>query len=286
MYQMTVRPSYSVAYLVRADGLPPDRRNSILPRMNKPLGEISKKAATRLNNAMQWLLLFSKPKEVFSKSTGKRYKFLINFITLTLSGKQSHSDEYIKRHMLSPFIKWLARAHNAKLYIWKAEAQKNGNIHFHITLNTFVHWKSIRRKWNELQANHGYLKKWTEGNVHGDPNSTDVHAVIKTDEIARYMVKYMVKNQTDRRKITGHLWGCSPDLLSINIRMNEHDPLFSEASTMVAEQSEMQTLEHCTLFLHPRLNKMRIHKLLRTKLSETYIRIRGKVNKQTSFEIE
>lgn len=286
MWRMSVRPTYSVSFLVRADGLPPSRGGFVKPRENKPAGIISKKAATRINNAVQWLLLFSHKKRVYSKATKKSYWFLLNFITLTLSEKQNHSDEFIKNHMLYPFLRWMARSHNAGLYVWKAEAQKNGNIHFHITTNTFIHWKSIRRKWNSIQSKHGYLKKWTEGNVRGDPNSTDVHAVIKTDQIAKYMVKYMVKNEPDRRKIDGRLWACSPQLSSISISMDEHDTAFSECATDISNQSEMKKLDHATLFLHRPLNRMHIHDLLRTKLTEQYKKIRTKINTQTYFTIE
>lgn len=286
MWRMSVRPSYSVAFLVRADGLPPSRRHSPLPKNNSSNGVISKKAATKINNAVQWLLMFSHKKRVYSKATRKSYWFLINFITLTLSDKQNHSDEYVKEHMLYPFLRWMARAHKAGLYIWKAEAQTNGNIHFHITTNTFIHWKSIRRKWNEIQSRHGYMKKWTDGNERGNPNSTDVHAVIKTDQIAKYMVKYMVKTQTDRRPIDGRLWACSQELSQITVSLDEHDNQFAECSADLTKQSEIRKLDHATLLLHQPLNKLHLHDLLRERLTTVYKSLRKRLNSQTYFTIE
>lgn len=283
MWRMSIRPTYSVAFLVRADGLPPSRNGFRLKSSNKADGVISHKAKAKLNIAMQWLLLFSHKKRVYQKSTKTSYTFLINFITLTLSEKQKHSDEFIKRHMLYPFLRWMERSHKAGLYIWKAEAQKNGNIHFHITANTFIHWKSIRRKWNEIQSKHGYLKKWTEGNVRGDPNSTDVHAVIKTDQIAKYMVKYMVKNDPTRRKIDGALWRCSRELSNISICIDEHDAEFLTSSTTIEKQSEIKKLDHATLMLHRPLNKLTLTPLIRERLSEKYKRIHKAINTQTYF---
>lgn len=286
MWRLSVRPSYSVAFLTRADGLPPSRSGFTQPRQNKAEGILRKKAMTRINNAMQWMLLFSHKKRVYSKSTKKTYSFLINFITLTLSGQQQHSDEFIKEHMLYPFLRWMKRSHGAGLYIWKAEAQKNGNIHFHITANTFIHWKSIRRKWNQIQSAHGYLKKWTEGNVRGDPNSTDVHAVIKTDEIAKYMCKYMVKNQTDRRLITGRLWACSPELSSISVSLDEHDAEFTETCNLISKQSEHRQLDHASLFLHRPLNRITLNPLLRERIYIQYKKVAPKINKQSYFTTE
>lgn len=286
MYRVSIRPSYSVAYLTRADGLPPSRTQKFKPLNQKPMGLISKKAATRMTNAVNWMVLFSHKKRVYSKKTKKSYTFLINFITLTLSEKQKHSDEYIKRHMLYPFLRWMGRAHRAKLYVWKAETQANGNIHFHITANTYIGWKSIRAKWNSIQQKNGYMKKWTEGNIPADPNSTDVHAVLKVDQLAKYMVKYMVKNDETRRKITGHVWGCSPELTQMTIYIDEHDSQFAEACNIHFRQSEKKTLDHATLFLHRTLNRMKLHKLLRDKLTERYQTIATKVNTQTYFVVD
>jgi hypothetical protein len=235
---------------------------------------------------MKWLLLFSHAKRVYSKATKKSYWFKINFITLTLSHAQMHSDEYIKRHMLYPFLRWMARSHNAKLYLWKAEAQKNGNIHFHITTNTFIHWKSIRRKWNSIQSKHGYQKVWTDGNIHPDPNSTDVHAVIREEQVANYMVKYMLKNQTDRRLITGRLWACSPELSNLKITFDQHDKDFYQSAELIKTQSDLKVLEHATLYLHRPLNKMQLNPSLRERLSEQFKKVASKINTQTYFTIE
>lgn len=286
IWRMSIRPTYSVSFLVRADGLAPSRNGFLLPKANKPEGVLSKKAATRLTNAVQWMLLFSHKKRVYSKSTKKSYYFTLNFITLTLSMPQAHSDEFIKRHMLSPFLKWMKRSHKAGLYIWKAEVQKNGNLHFHITTNTFIHWKSIRRKWNEIQSKNGYMKRWTEGNVRGDPNSTDVHCVLKTEQLAKYMVKYMVKNDKDRRPVTGHVWGASPELTKISVSIDEHDDDFRKSSNEIARQSELRKLDHATLFLHRPLSKISLTPFLREKLLQQYKSVAHKINTQTYFTTE
>jgi len=83
MWRMSVRPTYSVAFLVRADGLPPSRSQNPPIQSNKPMGIVSKKAATRMANAVNWLMLFSHKKRVYSKSEKKSYWFTLNFITLS-----------------------------------------------------------------------------------------------------------------------------------------------------------------------------------------------------------
>lgn len=286
MWRLAVRPTYSVAFLARADGLPPSR-NGFKDQTNKNHeGMISKKARTKINNAMQWLLMLSHKKRVYSKATKKSYWFKINFITLTLSMPQMHDDVFIKERMLYPFLRWMARSHGANLYLWKAESQVNGNIHFHITTNTFIHWKSIRRKWNSIQGKHGYLKKWTDGNVPGDPNATDVHAVIYEDEIAKYMCKYMTKNDASRRSITGRLWACSPALSNLSICIDEHDEGFAEASQSMTIQSDHKKLDHAHLLLHRPLNAMALPVIIKERLRVQYIALRKLVNPQRYFTIE
>src|SRR5690606_39568338 len=84
--------------------------------------------------AINTLLAISTEKEVFNHRLGSTYKFRLSFITLTLPSPQgSISDKEIKRGPLRMFIQKMGRRYGMYNYVWKAEKQKNGNIHFHIT---------------------------------------------------------------------------------------------------------------------------------------------------------
>ena len=68
----------------------------------------------------------------------RNFKFKLNLITLTLPSKQNeHSDNEIKHRALNNFFTQLRTKHNLVNYVWKAEKQKNGNIHFHIITDKF-----------------------------------------------------------------------------------------------------------------------------------------------------
>jgi len=192
-----------------------------MPAKNLANGSVSRKSGKRIRKAISWMLFFSRHKTVFSRKDNRRFTFLLSFITLTLSSKQLHSDEYIKKFMLRPFLKWLER-NGCAMYVWKAEAQANGNIHFHVTVNNFIHWMSIRKKWNKLQHAHGYHKVFTEGREDIGMNSTDVHSVRNAKQTAAYMAKYMTKNEAGRRLIAGKVWGCSASLCKISCILDEH----------------------------------------------------------------
>lgn len=212
---------------------------------NDTAGKISLPAKKRIQNAVNWLYYLSKEK--ITVKNRQKFTFKINLITLTLPSKQKHSDKYIKKEMLNAFLEWM-RYKGVKSYIWKAEPQKNGNIHFHITTNIFIHWKEIRDKWNKICKKEGYLQPYTdkfknltfekyvnlvtkegtqpdltklravydrgEAENWQNPNSTDVHSVKKVRKLAAYVAKYLTK-ESNIRKIEGRQWFLSTNMSNI-----------------------------------------------------------------------
>jgi len=187
-----IKPTHTLSYCIYEH----DRsynRSSFTKQLRKSNPVLSDKSQKQLRNCFNWIRIISNPKEVYCKTENKIFTFKLNFITLTLSDVQIHSDDYIKEHLLQPFLRWLQRAWNVNSYIWKAEAQNNGNIHFHITTNKFVHWKSVRSKWNMLLSNHGYCKVFQDGTNDKGNAATEVKAVRKEKEISSYMLGYISK---------------------------------------------------------------------------------------------
>lgn len=137
------------------------------------------------------------------------------FITLTLSAEQAHSDNHIKRHMFNRFIQEAKRHFGMKNYFWRAEAQENGNIHFHVLIDCFVEWQKVREVWNTIQADQGYIDRFEAKHGHRNPNSTDVHGLEELRNTVAYVVKYCCKTE-GYRPIKGRIWGASDSLRSIN----------------------------------------------------------------------
>lgn len=229
--RLLLRPHYGVTYFTR---VPDFSKINCRPPQNKSEGVLRKKSISRLRLAVDWLRLFSEKKFVWQKSSGRGFYFKLNFITVTLSSAQVHSDEFILKHLFSPFLKWLQREGGVKNYVWRCEVQlkrlsASGErcIHFHITTNKFIHWKKIRGKWNDLQARHGYC---TDSE---DPNSTDVHAIINEGKIVSYISKYMTKISTDASaKVYCKVWGCNHVLsnLKMEIREENHTQFWNHLS--------------------------------------------------------
>lgn len=233
------------------------------PRNNAHNDNLSRKAKSRLYNAMGWLLYFTgnnnlkhkkynentknikselygsemiiqKESNTYQKGTDfyceNKLKYKLGMITLTLPSMQIHSDNYIRQNMLHQFLDRLMRSGKITSYIWKAEKQKNGNIHFHIIVNKFVWHHRINTIWNKILKKEGYIERYKNNQLFKhekgftfdasiakfadyktqlrrynkgmsedwqNPNTTDIHAIKKVKNLKSYMVKYLMKDNID-----------------------------------------------------------------------------------------
>ena len=150
---------------------------------------LTKSAAAKLRNAISLLVAVANTKKLFDPELQRHVKFKVNFITLTLSAKQKHSDSEIVKLLLEPFLRAFRDRCPGLLYVWKSEVQDCGNIHFHISSNRYISCFFLRRLWNKIQASAGYLHVLNIEKT----NSTDVHAVRQDATLASYLTSYVTK---------------------------------------------------------------------------------------------
>ena len=208
--------------------------------------EISEMSAKRLKDRLELMIFITKEKiikgrriesvkisEVIEKSKKEAYetaiKYKLTMITLTLSAVQVHTDEEIKRHLLNDFLTQISKKYNIELYVWKAEKQENGNIHFHIIIDRYIHHAEVRALWNRIQnkKKFEYVDRYRESQIEKykngfmidrnskieenvqllryekaksedfrNPNSTDIHSLRSVRNTASYLTKYLVKGVT------------------------------------------------------------------------------------------
>lgn len=228
---VSIRPGYISRYSLPEDGngnLYRCNSNRDGLEYNRPDGVISAKAKSRIRNSIDWMLLLSTSKKVFRKNDGKLFKFRLSFFTLTLASKQIHSDIQIKHDLLNHFIVELHNKWNVKNYLWRAESQMNGNIHFHVTCDRYIPWWELRNTWNRIQDKLGYVARYSQnmqefhkngfkvrkdllanwsfekqlnaykvGQKEGwyNPNTTDIHSVRNIKNLSHYLAKEFTKNQ-------------------------------------------------------------------------------------------
>jgi len=211
-------------------------------------GKVSASTSKRIRRTVDILLQKSPKQTVWNPITNRPNDFRLTFLTLTISSKKIIEHRLAYKNGLSPFLDWLRRR-GVKSYIWKAELQERGQIHYHITTNKFIRYDNIRDEWNRLQKKAGWLNEYFEEKGHWNPNSTDIHAVHRVKRLDLYLAKYIAKNET-AGKIKGKVWGCSKDLqgaryFSVDLTKHTEDLLEIGVSS---GRVKMVRMERCAIF--------------------------------------
>jgi hypothetical protein len=198
---------------------PIEQQQSFLNSSRKAGGNVSIQAKRKISKAIEYLVTTSTEKKVKEKIYGKTITFKCAFVTLTLPSKQAHPDTEIINKCLNSLLIELTKYHCVKNYIWRAEKQQNGNIHFHILIDKFVAWYELRNRWNRIVNKLGYTDRFKEKHGHKTPNSTDIHSTRKIKNLKAYLAKYLTKqtDSTDNTKCeneskfppSGRIWGCN-----------------------------------------------------------------------------
>jgi hypothetical protein len=166
---------------------------------NSTHGKLSKQATKKAKRAIKYLLINSNDKKVFNPKFRSTFNFKVNFITLTLASTQIHSHQDIKSKLLNQFFVEAKKKWNFYNYVWRAELQKNGNIHFHILSDKFVPFNELRDTWNRIQNKLGYIDRFQQSVHKKSPNSTDIHSLRQVKNVYKYVTKYMTKEQRHNR---------------------------------------------------------------------------------------
>jgi len=220
-------------------------------------GQVTYGAKKRIQKAIDIFLQKAPQRIIYNPVTGYNQPFQLNFVTLTVSSHKNIDINEGYKNLMKPFLRKL-RATGPLSYIWKAEFQERGQLHYHVTTNTFIHWSTLRNTWNNLQRKHRYLDDFASKTGHFDANSTDVHAVYKINDLASYLSKYMSKPVYDQSKkdqkgkpllANGKIWDCSTDLKQqrFSFELTNHTELALKEAVKRKEVT-IVPLEYCTIF--------------------------------------
>lgn len=133
------------------------------------------------------------------------------FFTLTLPATQIHTDNEIKRIALNRFIITCQRKGLIEEWFWRAEKQKNGNIHFHFLTDKYFDKKLLQCIWNDCLDKLGYIDRFEEKYKHRNPPTTQIQVIPAGQNIIDYVIKYVGKNE-GVTKVLGRIWGMSDKL--------------------------------------------------------------------------
>jgi hypothetical protein len=213
----------------------------------------------RLKDSIYMLCDTARKKKVFDAKRNRHFTFKVAFMTLTLPGEQLHTDKEIHYNVFRPFMRRLKRMLPSLLYVWRAETQENGHLHYHLIVNEFIHYRDIRKWWNYYCLRAGYTK-------HADPNSTDIHSLRKVRDEAAYISKYLTKvedekkkkekerdgekeSEKDRRDVDMKVWDCSMELKKakrVVIEMPTQQ-LYDECRVIAEKGARVKHYEYCSV---------------------------------------
>jgi len=127
------------------------------------------------------------------------------FFTLTTTDDQEITDYTAKQEMLKKMIMQLRYNGMLDYYIWKAEPQKRGNIHFHIVGDKYIDKFELQKRWNKIQKEHGTSENYYKRFGSYMPPSTHIRTFDNEIGAHKYMMKYVTKND-ETRAISGQMW--------------------------------------------------------------------------------
>lgn len=233
-----------------------DNLNNLITRLgsDKSLRNLNKKKSSvnlssnsvrAIRDSVFGMYQLSKPRTIKTSNGKFIYNFRQSFITLTLPSKQLHSDVEIKR-CLNHFLTNIRRSFKVDNYVWKAELQKNENIHFHISTDKYIPYNALRYYWLLAIKPLGYVQAYKEkfscmsindyaryrnssvievrdAYVRGcrsnweSPNCVDVSSVTTASSVSNYLSKYFAKNDDStidegRIAVFGKVWSRSTSL--------------------------------------------------------------------------
>lgn len=177
-------------------------------------GFLSSKTITKIKSKLDvWIDAIN----TFNSLDGNRFsrkKSYITFLTLTLPSVQNHTDKEINKTCLTPFIDKLRYHFNTLNYFWRAERQKNGNIHYHLLLDNYVDKIKVKELWNNTLEKLNYITEFEKLHSHRNPPTTDIRALALSQNPTAYFVKYALKKD-DEFRINGRVWLASKSIVNL-----------------------------------------------------------------------
>jgi hypothetical protein len=152
--------------------------------------------------------------------------------------------------MLTQFIQKVQANHDIKNLFWRAERQKNGNIHFHIITDRFIPKEKITKYWTELLDKEGYLIEYQKKFNKKIPPSTNVESADSIKDFIEYVMKYSTKD-SEGEVISGRIYGMTDNLRRIKPFITEQDStISSDIDTIIATNRPKKfEMEFAAVFL-------------------------------------
>jgi hypothetical protein len=209
-----------------------------LKESKKFTGKLSKYSKRKIHKCLKIWHEAIRVENEFHKNRNKGKRKKLVFITLTLAAAQMHSDKYVKKNILGRFLEEIQRKKYTTHYFWRAEKQKNGNIHFHCITDHYINKKTLQNLWNHEMKKHGYIEKFKEKHGHENPPSTQVQALPESANGVNYVTKYQEKDD-ENGTVEGRLWSCDYNLSKLKPYVSYNDVSMNYYLSRITSQEDI-----------------------------------------------
>ncbi len=200
----------------------------------------------------------------------------VTFVTLTLPSKQVHHDNLIKNECLDPFLEWVKateekKGWNVKCYLWRAESQKNGDLHFHIICDRWIDQKALRKKWNQLIERLNYISMYrlTQQYIYRDGFCVRAEQMEKQVQSMMYTVQKAIQ---DKKLIPDTRYVDNPEVRSVlNLIIIDGTGLSKEVAEQMVEKIQKKAYEKGVQENWSNPNTTDVHKLDNINSISAYI---------------
>lgn len=246
---------------------------------------LSKASKRKIKDTFSLLYHLAKCRTIKISNKKFIYNFRLSFVTLTLPSKQVHTDVDIKKVCLNNFLNVMRQKFGLKNYIWISEIQENGNLHFHMVFDMYIHHKAVRYYWNRSLELLGYVSEYSNrmksltlqeyADLRGkevsevasyfytqskegwtNPPTEQAKSIHNIQNLVFYLSKYITKENekeetqkyVERAETWGKSWGRSSSLSRIKfITMFDYDSIFSAIKRLgnYRDYLQFRTFDYC-----------------------------------------
>ena len=186
---------------------------------------------------------------------------ILNFFSLNASKKfcafytitfPINIDDNLAYQLLNTWLTRCRKSANLKSYLWVAERQKNGTLHFHLITNNYMRIRIVNafmRESLQTQFDKGNLN--CSQKIINNYNGIDVDNLYQPkkrkdnkkrlsgneakDKLSFYLTKYVTKNDTLSNRLP---WHCSRDISALFISINYSDISNHEIASLINDNPD------------------------------------------------
>jgi hypothetical protein len=188
-------------------------------------GYMSKSTKSKVKTLIDTLIFLSQlpeaSRQTMNKSLGyKQQACYLTFVTLTLPADQvrdeagEFDDKRAKEQLLRPFLERLKNRFGVKSFVWVAEPQEAGNIHFHLLIDKYINntknseneaeSQLLTKAWNEILNRNGYIEAYRQAQLSRHANGFAYNpeqrrrVEVLCAATGKYQTRYEVVNYPDQ----------------------------------------------------------------------------------------